>query len=292
MKMMIDGCTKFLIFAVFIFMLVFRPVSFVSIEKEKMTSVSTKTSHPVAKPTNTPSVLQIDHIKADDPKHVTNTWLKGIDVSYYQGKIDWNKIKQNKAVDFVYLKATEGITYHDKKYTHNANELEKLNIPYGSYHFFEPKDDGKKQAKNFLSNLQDKSILPPVLDVEISKSVDKNLIAKRVKDWLDYVEKNIQCKPIIYSYRSFWEEYLGADFADYDFWLADYAKSPKLPEGEKSWVIWQNSQSGKINGIAGNVDTDIMHGDQKKLKSLKCDISEQLENYQQIQMTQQMERDL
>jgi len=198
--------------------------------------------------------------------------LVGIDVSHYQGDIDWQQVKTN-GINFVYLKATDGITFQDPRYTHNKITLAQLQLPHGSYHFFEANDDPILQAKNFLKTTGTKMVLPPVLDIEISKDQTAELIKSRVKIWLDYVEMQTACRPMIYSYGDFWKTYMEEEFSDYKFWLADYAPRPNLPNGQDTWEFWQKSQTSQLQGIKGNVDLDIFNGDTTKLQTLFCNKS-------------------
>ncbi|MFC1748924.1 glycoside hydrolase family 25 protein [Pseudomonadota bacterium] len=197
-------------------------------------------------------------------------YAKGIDVSHYQGNIDWKEVL-NQDVSFAYIKTTDGITYSDPKHKANQDALVKLNTPFGLYHFFEPKDDGVMQANNFLKQMSDNPLmLPPVLDVEISKGVSTKVIKKEVKQWLDAVEKQTGCQPIIYSYKDYYDEHLGSEFDQYDLWLADYAKEPSLPKNRSQWTFWQHSQKGSLKGIRGTVDLNWFQGDRADLNKLIC----------------------
>lgn len=199
------------------------------------------------------------------------TMLTGIDVSHYQGKIDWSSVEKN--VDFIYLKATEGITYIDPRFHRNSEFVRNISIPSGSYHFFEPNDDGEKQAAAFLRHIKVHDfMLPPVLDIEISKGVEKSLIRKRAKEWLDAVEKALGCQPIIYSYTDFYEAHLeGEEFDKYQLWLADYNTTAKLPDTVDKWVFWQYTAKGKMEGISHSVDQNRFDGTKSQLSSLLCE---------------------
>mgnify|MGYP000337523383 CR=1 FL=1 len=193
----------------------------------------------------------------------------GIDVSFYQGKIDWSTTATH--VDFVYLKATDGITYQDPRFNVNAQALGAQNTPHGAYHFFEPNDDPIKQAKNYLHTIRDyKLALRPVVDIEISKGFKPQSIARNLRLWLEYVEKEIGCKPMIYSYASFWDTYIGSKFNAYPFWLADYSTKPQPPHSRSDWQLWQYSQSGRVVGIDSSVDMDRFVGDQQAFDRLFC----------------------
>lgn len=194
--------------------------------------------------------------------------LAGIDVSYYQGKVDWDKVLTDD-IHFVYVKATDGITYTDPRFGENQDNLIKSKVAYGAYHFFEPKDNGVKQAENFLSKVKvHKNMLAPVLDIEITQNTDKKLIKKHAKEWLETVSKKLGCKPIIYSYSSFYKENLGSDFQEYPIWIADYSKEPNILKDKL--VMWQHTQKGDVHGIDTMVDKNWFFGDFCKLKSIKC----------------------
>jgi len=194
---------------------------------------------------------------------------QGIDVSHFQGVVDWKAIKNN--VDYVYVKATDGITYVDPRYYENSQALTQEKIHSGAYHFYEPDDDPIKQADNFLSTTGSFSHrLRPVLDVEISRGKSANEISAAVLKWLEYVTQKTGCKPIVYSYASFWDEYLGKSFSNYPFWLADYTAIVQPPADRADWQLWQYSQTGRIDGIAIAVDRDIFQGDVKQFNDLFC----------------------
>ncbi len=201
---------------------------------------------------------------------IDTTMLTGIDVSHYQGKINWSSVEKN--VDFIYLKATEGITYIDPLFHRNSELVRNISIPSGSYHFFEPNDDGGKQAAEFLRHIKVHDfMLPPVLDIEVSKGVEKSLIKKRAKEWLEAVEKALGCQPIIYSYTDFYATHLaGEGFDRYQFWLADYSTTAKLPATVDKWVFWQHTAKGKVEGISRSVDKNWFDGTKSQLSSLLC----------------------
>ncbi|MFT5137700.1 MAG: lysozyme [Arenicella sp.] len=195
--------------------------------------------------------------------------LKGIDVSFYQGDIPWSSIDHD-GIAFAYVKATEGVTLVDPQYKNNVAKLKSTTIRHGSYHFFEPDDDAEKQVDFFLSNVNVGGQLPPVLDIEVSHGVSPASIKSSALIWLKAVESKTGCKPIIYTYKDFWETNLGSEFNDYPLWLADYADHPSLPNGVSSYIFWQHSQKGTVKGISGSVDLDVYPGTEDDLQSLLC----------------------
>jgi lysozyme len=181
----------------------------------------------------------------------------GIDVSHYQGKINWDDIKQSN-IQFAYIKATDGITYLDPNHKLNVTNITESGLFHGSYHFYEPNYDAEKQARHFLKHVKfGPESLRPVLDVEISKGQDKLSIKNGVHRWLTLVEQESGCKPMLYSYSYFYDLYLGSTFDKYQLWLADYANKLSFPKSHNNIVMWQHSQKGRVNGIKGHVDLNI-----------------------------------
>ena len=217
--------------------------------------------HPVEHADYTPSA----HSKSTD-KPIA---LRGIDVSHFQGKVDWQQVQHS--VDYVYIKATDGITYTDPRFHSNAQATTALKIPSGAYHFFEPKDDPLAQAKHFVKTIEPMSLtLRPVLDIEISRGVAPAELAKSALAFLEHVEAQTGCRPVVYTFADFWQQNLGKQFNDYPFWLAGYTKKPHPPQDRPDWNLWQYSQTGRVKGLQGSVDRDLFEGDQAQFDALKC----------------------
>lgn len=184
----------------------------------------------------------------------------GIDVSHHQGEMDWDKLFNDTGYDslihFVYCKATEGNTHIDTQWERNRQELNKLGIPNGAYHFFISKDPPRPQVDHFLKHWKKRDIdLPPVLDVEQEGFSDSDLIAK-MKIWLSEVEKKTGMRPIIYTPLNFYENKFKADFKDYKFWVAAYSRKPACIDDERI-IHWQFSESGRIPGTKEKIDINV-----------------------------------
>ncbi|MGV3509439.1 MAG: glycoside hydrolase family 25 protein [Sphingobacteriaceae bacterium] len=219
----------------------------------------------------------------DDPDYPTyesygikiprNYTIHGIDVSYYQGKIDWQKVREMEEDDvrihFAFIKATEGVMLVDRYFKRNWREAPKFGIKCGAYHFFRPKKSGLWQAKFFLQTVDvEKGDLPPVVDVEELNGVSATKMRKELKDYVEHIEKKTGVKPIIYTGLSFFKDYLDGYFEDYPLWIAHYYK-PKLRISEKTkWHFWQHSDKAKVNGIGYIVDFNVFNGDSTEFKQL------------------------
>lgn len=200
----------------------------------------------------------------------TNT-LQGIDVSHYQGTVNWSSVKKAGIV-FAFAKATDGNTYTDPQFHTNWQAMQAAGILRGAYHFYETNDDPVTQAQNFIKAVGSLAAndLPPVVDIEIFKGAyGAASVAANLQTWLDTVEKALSRKPMIYTNTSFWNTTINRDFSKYPLWIAEYGVSqPKIPSSWKSWAFWQSSQSGSVAGVTDSVDTDVFAGTMSDLLSL------------------------
>jgi lysozyme len=199
----------------------------------------------------------------------SQTNAAGIDVSHYQGTINWSSVKQ-AGIAFAYAKATDGTTTVDSQFKTNWSGMKTAGIVRGAYHFFEPTSDATAQANNFIhtvGSLQS-SDLPPVIDVEISNSASNSQMISGVTTWLNLVEQGLGRTPMIYTVASFWNAHLNDQFGNYPLWVAHYdVQSPTIPKGWTKWDFWQHSQSGSVSGVTGNVDLDWFNGSVADLQS-------------------------
>jgi lysozyme len=195
--------------------------------------------------------------------------VQGIDVSHYQGSVDWQQVAQG-GLAFAFAKATEGITYVDPQLAANWAGIRAAGLVRGAYHFFEPNDDPTQQATHFLSTVQPApGDLPPVLDVETTGGVSDTELWSGVTSWLQAVEQATGHQPILYTSPGFWSSHApDLSLTRYPLWLADYADQPTLPDGWTSWLFWQYSQSGSCPGVTGAVDLDVFSGSFQQLKDL------------------------
>jgi len=182
----------------------------------------------------------------------------GIDVSHYQGDIDWDRLinKSSVKISFVFCKATEGTTLLDKKWEGNCRELRERNIPIGAYHYFKPNSDAAKQAQFFLKHYRpNQSDLPPVVDVEEESSSPIKL-RNDVKQWMDIVRQKTGRQPIIYTNYYMFSTIFEPHFQNYTFWIANYSDRPERMQDERI-QYWQYTDQGMVPGIDDNVDLNM-----------------------------------
>lgn len=199
--------------------------------------------------------------------------IHGIDISHYQGKIDWEQLKnamiKGCPVRFVIIKSTEGSSRLDENFRENFNQARDFGFIRGVYHFWSNKSTAREQAYYFLDQVHlTDGDLPPVLDIE-HKPADKSVedFQRDVLTWLHIVEDKYHVKPIIYTYYKFKEQYLSAlVFDDYPYWIAHYYVDKVQYKGK--WKFWQHTDVGKLPGIKGYVDFNIYNGSYYELKQL------------------------
>jgi len=198
--------------------------------------------------------------------------IHGIDVSYYQGKIDWQKVKAMEddgvKISFAFIKATEGILSVDPYFQRNWREAPKAGLKVGAYHFFRPKKSGLWQANFFLQTAQfEKGDLPPVVDIESLDGVSPEKMRKELNAFIIQVEEKTKVKPIIYSGLKFYKDNLRGFYDDYPLWVAHYHQ-PKIKLTDKEWKFWQHSDKARINGINHVVDFNAFNGDSLKFQQM------------------------
>ncbi|WP_405131169.1 GH25 family lysozyme [Paenibacillus sp. FSL H8-0317] len=216
--------------------------------------------------------------------------VQGIDVSRYQGKIDWLQVKADKR-EFVFIKATEGQTYTDPNFVANVKGALSAGLLVGTYHFLKATTAAaaKAEAVHYAKSLEEiggaKALqLPPVMDYENNPDgISKAQINIVAKVFLTELERLTGIKPIIYTGNSFAANF-DTSLSGYDLWIARYSNT-RIPDDQpawKTWTIWQYSDSGKVPGIAGNVDLNEFNGSLSDLKARygkEKDMSNPFEGY-------------
>ncbi len=194
--------------------------------------------------------------------------VHGIDVSSYQGLIDWPEIARQQ-VRFAFIKATEGTTLRDPRFDRNWREARAAGVVSGAYHYFQPERDGEQQARLFIDTVpRQAGDLPPVLDVEAPRFHDVATLRQEIRQWLTLVETHYGARPILYSNYAFYQRYLAGHFDDYPLWLAHYEVArPALPAAR--WLIWQHSDEAYLPGIRGAVDFNVFRGNYADLLALR-----------------------
>jgi len=208
-----------------------------------------------------------------EPNYPEGYDIRGIDISHYQENVDWARLRNAQVGDvpirFVISKATEGEKMIDENFSDNFYRARENELIRGAYHYYIPSIDPVKQAKFYLKQVHlEPGDLPPILDIEDRGSKPLSQFQKDVKKWLDTVEAEVGCKPIIYTGYKFMVDYLSTDdtFKKYPYWIAHYYVKELTYTGD--WIMWQYTDCGHVNGIKGYVDFDIFNGSMTDLLNL------------------------
>ncbi len=198
-------------------------------------------------------------------------YLYGIDISQYQGKINWievNTIHDEIPLDFVFIRATMGEKRQDRRFDENWQAAASRTKLRGAYHYFRPNENSRLQARNFIQTVRLKpGDLPPVLDIEERpRRQPMDSLKVGLKRWLDEVEAHYGVQPILYSGDSYFTDFLEKEFSNYVLWIANYNFWVDKPK--KHWHFWQFSERGSVRGIKGNVDINMFKGDMEDLEEL------------------------
>ena len=208
--------------------------------------------------------------------------LRGIDVSHYQGKVDW-KAAAAAGVAFGFTKCSEGVSADTAFFT-NRSQAAAACVPLGFYHYFHfASQDWGDQAHTFckLVGALKPGELPPVLDLEDRPGmvhVGKEAGVRKALAWLETIKGKLGVTPIVYADPDFISTYLSdPKFAQYPLWYAKYdianvtanttPPRPRLGPWQ-ACTFWQSSEHGKEQGVSGPVDIDWFIGDKAALQSI------------------------
>jgi lysozyme len=196
--------------------------------------------------------------------------IHGIDVSKYQGDIDWDKVKAS-GVKFVWIKATEGGDHTDEKFAANWAGAKAAGIPHGAYHFVYWCRSPAEEIAWFEQNVPvEDDALPPVLDVEPTpdsptcrRHLERESTIADMKIMLEEMERHYGRRPVIYTSVDFYEAILAdGAFPDYQLWVRSTRHHPSVRYGSRKWHFWQFQADGYTPGIVGHVDQNAFYGSQ------------------------------
>ena len=191
----------------------------------------------------------------------TCSHIHGIDLSHYQGNVFWQTIGDNTNMAYVYLKATEGGDRIDATFERNIELAHKYGLKVGSYHFYRPLTDQQKQLKNFMSQcLPGEQDLIPMIDIESTGGLSTDVFCDSLFYFLDLVEEAYHQKPLLYTFRNFYNKHLQGKIDDYKLMVAMYTDEPPVLADDRDYTMWQYTAKGRIIGINGYVDKSRFMG--------------------------------
>ena len=202
---------------------------------------------------------------APEPKQCAgaNT-VPGIDVSVYQGSIDWKKVR-SAGIGFAFARVSDGTGTPDAAFATNWPAMKAAGIVRGAYQFFRPAEDPLAQANLFVSKLDaagglEPDDLPVAMDLEVIDGVADSVLQSHAQLWLEAMRMTTRKTPILYMPLDM-GPHLGSRLDRYPLWVANWGVScPSLPAGWSNWRFWQTSDNGLVAGIGDFVDRDDFNG--------------------------------
>jgi lysozyme len=193
--------------------------------------------------------------------------LHGIDVSKWQGAIDWRRVRAS-GVDFAFIKATEGGDLVDDRFSNNWVAAGRAGVPRGAYHFYYFCRSAAEQARWFMAHApRERGALPPVLDMEWNHKSKTcrgrpapEVVRSEMRAWKETVAAHYAQRPIIYTTVDFYRENELWRVDGYEFWLRSVAGHPEQVYPGQGWTFWQYTGTGQVPGIVGNTDINVFAG--------------------------------
>ena len=192
---------------------------------------------------------------------LTANSITGIDVSHYQGNINWKEVARSGQASYVYIKATEGANLVDNTYFTNLHGARRAGLKVGAYHFYSPTAPVEQQFRNMVSNvnLHDHDLIP-IIDVEHRGRSSLMEFQMRLRNFLRLVENHYGVQPIIYTSHNFYNKYLSGTFSKYKYMIARYHPDVPVLVDNARFVMWQYTAKGRMRGISGDVDRSRFMG--------------------------------
>lgn len=185
----------------------------------------------------------------------------GIDVSYYQGEVDWQNV-ENDGIDFAMIRASYGTTT-DTQFVNNMRNIAQTSLGVGAYHFCyaTTAEEAREEANYFLNQISPYKFSYPVaidLEYEPLLNLSSTALTNIALTFGDILE-NAGYYVSLYANLNWLVNFLDMDVLDrFDVWLAQWGPEPTY---SGNFGIWQYTDSGRVNGIYGDVDRDIAYRD-------------------------------
>jgi lysozyme len=199
--------------------------------------------------------------------------VHGVDVSRWQGDIDWSKLREQGA-NFAYIKATDGGDHIDPMFRRNWKGAGEAGLARGAYHFFYWCRTAGEQADWFIRNVpRVRGALPPVIDVEwnhqssCKRRPSRATVLEKMQVFMDKLEAHYGQRPVIYTSPDFYADNLRGAFPNHPFWLRSVARHPSKVYPGRDWLFWQYSGSGLSHGVSGRIDLNVFNGTESQWRA-------------------------
>lgn len=191
--------------------------------------------------------------------------VRGIDISSHNGIIDFQEVARS-GIEFVFIKATEGRDFKDKRFRSNYDKASAAGLKTGIYHFFRFDRDGVEQALNLMRTVgKRRPELGIVIDVEKTGNPDTiatETVTRRLSEMVDYLNL-LEHRVMFYTNREGYYEYLADTFPGAPLWICGFSENPINAE----WTFWQFNHRGRVDGITGDVDLNAFCGSREEWQS-------------------------
>ena len=179
----------------------------------------------------------------------------------FQGEDSLTIIGDNTSMAYVYLKATEGGDRVDQKFEQNIVMAHVYGLKVGSYHFYRPKTEQRKQLENFVSQcIPEEQDLIPMIDIETTNGLPTDEFCDSLFSFLEMVEEAYHQKPLLYTFRNFYNRHLLGKLDGYKLMIAMYTPEEPVLEDERDITMWQYTGKGRLTGVNGFVDKSRFMG--------------------------------
>lgn len=197
--------------------------------------------------------------------------LQGVDVASYEGVVDWNTVAASNA--FAFARVSDGTGFVDPYFSSNYRSIRAAGMARGAYQIFEPAQDAVAQANLLLQKIPvplEQGDMPPALEVDSTGGLPPETIAAGIQAWATSVQGATGKTPIIFVGKYFWDDDVQSTaLASNPLWVVQWTGTcPDLPAAWNTWAFWQQSYTGTVAGVSGEVDLDTFNGSAEQLQAL------------------------
>jgi lysozyme len=189
--------------------------------------------------------------------------VEGIDVSEFQGSIDWNAV-HGSGRGFAIARVSDGTGHSDPTFQTNWSGIKAAGMVRGVYQFFRASEDPTAQADLLVNAIGalGPDDLPPVADVEVTDGVSGGTLVANLATWTARIKSKTGVTPMIYTAPGFWDPLPSTNqFGGDVLWVANWqVNCPDTPTPWGGWRFWQYADNGNVPGIGGAVDLDKFNG--------------------------------
>jgi GH25 family lysozyme M1 (1,4-beta-N-acetylmuramidase) len=223
------------------------------------------------------SIVSHPEVKIFNPPFTYS--VQGIDVSHYDGEINWSELVKNNKLRFAYMKATEGARYVDPTFERNWQQSREAGLIRGAYHVFsfcKPAADQFALIEKHVP--RDQSALPIAIDVQWidgpairdeEKCNDIPTVRRSLRDLAQMLRVAYSKTPVIHGFTSTFKDVID-EFDENAIWLQDYKKTPGQTgpslSGKNPWTIWQFTSNAVLPGIHGHIDVNAFFGTEQQFQ--------------------------